>query len=395
MSLMPMLQRLLRIPQVLVPASEKDEDALRIGILGASFIARIAVVHAAQKLHNVEVVAVAARDLDKARSYASTHSIAAFHGGSDGYDALLARKDVDAIYIGLPTQLHRRWTLAALAAGKHVLVEKPVAANAEEAEEIRLAAKKAGKVVFEAGHYRYHPASERFRSIVQDSESTELGDFIQLEARFHMLDPKAWWSSKFSSSVEALSADERQQERIKNLDRWWYCADSLLWASGAKAAHLVSVEEGRFSMSANMVLELPSSDTKPRLIDAALHMSRDRLWPPYDWSIKAWGEGKKPELGNRKSVSWQRSKLLLSNFGFPFIWHAIDIKASDSSQRRQQFYGSGETTFEHQLQAFVAAVQDQSHDSENLEDHGRRFVATMRLVDDILKNANGAFPSLA
>ena len=129
--LWPLVLRLWRLPRVLVPLEAKDPDALRLGILGASFIARVAVVAAAGKRSDVAVVAVAARELQRARSYAQRHGIPHFHGGERAYEELLQRQDVEAVYIGLPTELHLHWATKALQAGKHVLLEKPAVLNTQ------------------------------------------------------------------------------------------------------------------------------------------------------------------------------------------------------------------------------------------------------------------------
>ena len=106
---------------------------LRIGLLGASSIAPAALVKPARRVRDVDVVAVAAHD--HRRAVASPTST-----GSPARTAttrpLLADPDLDAVYIPLPNGLHGRWTLAAIAAGKHVLCEKPFTANATEAETV-------------------------------------------------------------------------------------------------------------------------------------------------------------------------------------------------------------------------------------------------------------------
>jgi predicted dehydrogenase len=140
---------------------------LRIGILGAARIAPSAIIRPARGLSEVQVVAVAARDLRRAQRFAAKHGIAR---ALAGYEALIADPGVDAIYNPLPNSLHARWTLAALAAGKHVLCEKPFTANAREAEDVAAAAERAGRVVMEAFHYRYHPLAERMRNIAQGGE---------------------------------------------------------------------------------------------------------------------------------------------------------------------------------------------------------------------------------
>ncbi len=112
---------------------------LRIGALGAAGIVPNALVGPARALPEVEVAAVAARDPERARAFAAEHGIPRVHAT---YDDLLADPGIDAVYVGLPNSLHGRWTIAALEAGKHVLCEKPFAANAEEAERVAAASRR-------------------------------------------------------------------------------------------------------------------------------------------------------------------------------------------------------------------------------------------------------------
>ena len=95
-------------------------EKLRFGILGAAGIARKALIPALDAASNAELVAIASRDPERART--------AFAGRiQPDYEALLADPEVDAVYIPLPNSLHREWAVRALAAGKHVLCEKPLA----------------------------------------------------------------------------------------------------------------------------------------------------------------------------------------------------------------------------------------------------------------------------
>jgi len=131
---------------------------LRLGILGAARIAPAAVIKPARTQPRVTIRAIAARDPARARAFAAKWTIPASY---DSYDALLADPAVDAVYNPLPNGLHGRWTLAALDAGKHVLCEKPFAANAEEAAVVAARARDSGLVVMEAFHWRYHPMAAR------------------------------------------------------------------------------------------------------------------------------------------------------------------------------------------------------------------------------------------
>ncbi|WP_370949916.1 Gfo/Idh/MocA family protein [Amycolatopsis sp. cg5] len=148
---------------------------LRIGVLGAARIAPAALLRPARASAEVEVAAVAARDPGRARAYAAKHGIPKVYGD---YESMLADPSIDAVYNPLPNGLHGRWTLAALAAGKHVLCEKPFTANASEARKVAEAARASGLVVMEAFHYRYHPLFRRAVAVVR---SGELGPIRRIE----------------------------------------------------------------------------------------------------------------------------------------------------------------------------------------------------------------------
>jgi predicted dehydrogenase len=148
---------------------------VQIGVLGAARIAPPALIKPAKANADVAVAAIAARDVSRAKAFAAKHGIPRVH---DSYDALLADPEIDAIYNPLPNGLHGKWTRAALAAGKHVLCEKPFTANAAEAREIAELAAQSGRVVMEAFHYRYHPMALRIEEIIA---SGELGKLARVE----------------------------------------------------------------------------------------------------------------------------------------------------------------------------------------------------------------------
>ena len=155
---------------------QTDTTRVRFGILGAAKIAPRALVTPAAEVPEAEVTAVAARDLERARRFAARHRISTAYGS---YPQLLADPSIDAVYIAVPNGLHGRWTIAALEAGKHVLCEKPLTANAEEAASVAEAARRSGRVVMEAFHYRYHALTGRMLEILS---SGELGRITKMEA---------------------------------------------------------------------------------------------------------------------------------------------------------------------------------------------------------------------
>jgi xylose dehydrogenase (NAD/NADP) len=134
------------------------EKKIRWGVLSTANIGRAAVIPAIQAARNGEVVAVASRDLEKAKEFAGRLGIPHAHGS---YMALLEAEDIDAIYIPLPNSLHREWTIRAAQAGKHILCEKPLALNADECLEMDAAARQHGVILMEAFMYRFHPRTQK------------------------------------------------------------------------------------------------------------------------------------------------------------------------------------------------------------------------------------------
>ncbi len=136
---------------------------LRWGILSTAKIGLGAVIPALQASSNGEVIAIASREAAKAEEAADKLGINAAHGS---YEALLADPEVEAIYNPLPNHLHVPWSIRALEAGKHVLCEKPISLNAEEAAQLIDAARRHPDLkVMEAFMYRFHPRWEAIRGL--------------------------------------------------------------------------------------------------------------------------------------------------------------------------------------------------------------------------------------
>jgi len=150
---------------------------MRLGLLSTANINR-AILAGAARTGRVDVVAVASRDAGRADAYAAEHGIATAHGS---YEALLADPDVEAVYISLPNGMHHEWTMYALAAGKHVLCEKPYTRHPHEAEEAFDAADAAGLVLAEAFMYRHHPQTARVARLVADGA---IGRLCAVKATF-------------------------------------------------------------------------------------------------------------------------------------------------------------------------------------------------------------------
>ncbi len=157
---------------------------LRIGILGAARIAR-QFTDGVRPSRKVEVTAVASRDADKAQTFARDMRIP--HAYSS-YEALLADPAIEAIYNPLPNTMHAEWSLLAIAAGKHVLCEKPLATSPGDARAMFDAAKRRGVRLVEGYPYRAQPQTLKLRELLAANAIGRVR-FIQASIGFPMSDP--------------------------------------------------------------------------------------------------------------------------------------------------------------------------------------------------------------
>jgi predicted dehydrogenase len=152
--------------------------SVNIGIVGAARVAVYAMMAPAREVPRVRVAAVAARDPVRAQAFAAEHGIARVHAS---YDGLIGDPSIDLVYVATPPSVHAAIAVRALEAGKHVLVEKPFAMNAPQAQSVLDAAARTRLRVFEAYHYRHHALWHR---IVEICRSGALGRIVSLDAHF-------------------------------------------------------------------------------------------------------------------------------------------------------------------------------------------------------------------
>lgn len=138
------------------------EKILKWGLLSTARINR-SLIPGIRASKRSQLVAVGSRDLEKGREFAQEWDIPRIHGT---YDDLLADSEVDAIYNPLPNHLHAEWTIKALKAGKHVLLEKPMALSVSEVRAIAEAAQNNKKIVTEAFMYRHHPQTLKVQELI-------------------------------------------------------------------------------------------------------------------------------------------------------------------------------------------------------------------------------------
>lgn len=323
-------------------------DRLRVGIFGAARIAPKALLQPAAASRDVEVTAVAARDGERAVAFAAEHGIPTPHAG---YEALLADDRVDAVYNALPNGLHGRWTLAALAAGKHVLCEKPFAANSDEAHRVADAARGGELVVMEAFHHRYHPLTVRAREIL---DSGELGEIRRIEA--------------------AICFPIRQRTDIR--------FDPTLAGGATMDAGCYAVHLARWLGRADL-------DGEPKVLTAAAK----RRAPDIDRAMRAELEFPGGHRARLRCSLWsaelmrvsarvlgERGELRMYNPIFPHVFNRISVRVG--GERRVEHFPR-RPSYAYQLDAFAAAVLRGGPVPTGPED----AVANMTVIDEIYRAA--------
>jgi predicted dehydrogenase len=118
----------------------------------------------ASQRNDMVVTHIAARDSHREAAFASEHGLAT----AGGYEALIERDDIDLVYVAVPPSGHCEWSIRAVQAGKAVLCEKPFAMNAEQARQMVDAAKRTGRPLMEAFHYRFHPTLKRAQTLLRE-----------------------------------------------------------------------------------------------------------------------------------------------------------------------------------------------------------------------------------
>ena len=325
--------------------TEVSRPALRLGILGAAAIAPAAIVGPAERNPEVAVTAVAARDRARAVRFAGKHRIARVYGD---YQELVEAPEIDAVYIPLPNGLHGRWTRAAVAAGKHVLCEKPFTANADEAREIAALAGDSGRVVMEAFHYRYHPLIRAAEDIVA---SGELGTLRRVETALSFPLPK------FS--------DIRYDYDL---------AGGALMDAGCYAVHMARVLGGPDPEVVDARAKLHDDPRIDRAMTAELRFPAGHTGRI---SCSMWSSD---VLRISATVVGDRGRMRLLNPVLPHYGHLLLVR-SDQGRRVRRF--RHRPSYDYQLDAFADAVLRGTPVATTADD----AITTMSVLDAIYRCA--------
>ena len=327
--------------------SEPVREPLRIGVLGAARITERALIDPARTTGH-RVVAVAARDRSRAEAFAAEHGVERV---ADSYAALLADPEVEVVYNPLANGLHGPWNLAALAAGKHVLSEKPSASNAEEAAEVRDAAAKAGTVFMEGFHYLFHPVTRRLHELLAGGELGELQRVETMVAIPAPADTDPRWSLPLAGGA-VMDLGCYSLHAVRMLAPWASGAPRLVSARGGERAGAPGVDEW---LDAD--LAFPNGATG----SARCHMAYDRL-----------------EMSCR--IIGSRGEALAPNFVLPQMDDRIVVRTPDGE--RTERLGT-RSSYTYQLEAFAARVREGTPLPLDADD----ALATMTLIDESYRAA--------
>lgn len=315
---------------------------LRIGILGVARISGEAVVLPAQALGH-RLVAVASRTPERSRFFADLCGVERI---AATYDALLADPDVEAVYIPLPNALHAPWTLAAIAADKHVLCEKPLGLDAAQARAVRAAAAEAEVHVHEAYHHLCHPLYDAIAAVLDEGG---LGGILRVETRATMRPPTPddhRWSTALGGGA-LLDLGCYGLSTLRWLGRWAGGAPEVVDASAVLRSGVDAESEA--------VLRFPGGAT------GAVHASMIAV----------------RESPHTLRIECERGVIAVDGFILP---HLAGRMAVTRSGGREQVTGfDAVTTYQHQLRRFTELVRAGQPMPTDLDDS----VVTMGLLDEV------------
>jgi predicted dehydrogenase len=327
-------------------------DTVRIGIIGAGAVVQVAHLPALRKMKGVEVTAICDNDLPKARA------IGQRHGDMDAFDDiedLLGSGTVDAVAICTPNHMHEAHVQAALAAGVHVLVEKPLAMNTAGAQKVLRMAEKRDQVLMVGMNHRYRPDAQAVRSFVQ---SGELGEVTSVRGSWHVFKP-----------ARAMLGWRRKMELSGGgamLDLGLSMIDLSLWLAGKLTPSRVSA-----------VLERPDRKDAVEEAGSAFVVCEEGAAIFLDVTWHHVGEGERFGVGIRGtkgSAGINPLHVWKEMHGAP-----MDVTPTGGGSRESQFTAAFRAEWAH----FLAAIRGEAR-APDLQEQ----IVLHRIVDAIYKSAS-------
>ncbi|KIX09040.1 uncharacterized protein Z518_00118 [Rhinocladiella mackenziei CBS 650.93] len=347
---------------------QKEPKPLRIGVISAAAINGLALFDAVDTHPGVVASAVASRSVEKAQAQIAKYGLQSTRA-SGSYAELLEDPEIDAVYIPLPTAFHYEWAIKAMEARKHVLIEKPVASNAEQVERIKKCSASTGMVAVEALHWRFHPAAHSIKATIA---SGQYGNVQSVSAR--MILPRG-----------LLKQDDI---RLNYSLAGGACMDLTYVFSATKYFAGPTTKDFKYK-----VLEATARPTgnDPRVDEAirAVYSIEYPDRPAVVCTVEA--DLSQPKLFGLIPKFWhstpvvvvelERARIEFSNFVLPWVSHQITTTEKDANggltttRKIEQHYSGGPewgskgqnwwTTYRYQLEAFVAKIKSASMEKES------------------------------
>jgi predicted dehydrogenase len=319
-----------------------ENNVIRIGILGTASVARYALIAPARSRSDCKVIAVASRDASRAASYASKNGIPRSFGT---YEGLLGDPQIDVIYVALPNHMHAEWSIRAMEAGKHVLCEKPMASNADEARRMLEVSSRTGKILMEALHSTHHPLYARLRDIIR---SGELGELSKVRVDFCSLLP---FRNNIRFKYELAGG--------ANMDLGCYSVQLIRYVLGEE----LEVERSSARLTAPEVdgrIDAVMKSTSGIDVEVACSLIE------MPWNIRM-----KIEVTGDKGV------LKSLNPFAPHLFHTIRVRSVATGKSRSEKVAKAPSSYAHQLECFLALVRGVRAASPSSAEEAIRTLAVM------------------
>ncbi|KAJ4967414.1 hypothetical protein NE237_019263 [Protea cynaroides] len=224
------------------------ETPIRFGILSCAGIARKlsrAIILSPNSTH----YAVGSRSIDKAKKFAAENGFPPSAKIYGTYEDVLDDPDVDAVYVPLPTSMHLQWAVLAAEKKKHVLLEKPVALNVAEFDQIIQACEANGVQFMDGTHWVHHPRTAKMTEFLSDTH--RFGELKTVHSIF-----------SFAGDDDFLKNDIRVKPGLDGLgalgDAGWYCVGAILWAFDYELPKTVTAFCGPVLNEGGVILECGS-----------------------------------------------------------------------------------------------------------------------------------------
>ena len=337
---------------------------LNWGILGCGRVARQAVGPGIQRSTNGTIVAAGSRTPDKAGEFAAEFGAERAHGS---YDELIADSTVQAVYVALPNSMHCEWTIRAAEAGKHVLCEKPLAANALEALRMAAACRTSGVTLMEAFAHTFHPHNRMAKRLIEEGRIGKLQRIAAVHSGARPPDDDVRLSAELAGG--AL------------MDKGCYCVNTARYLFGVEPLSAYATAEfGDVSrVDERLVANLNFPGGGVAHFETSLAMAENRF---YSQGCEIFGDR------GRIYLPFAYSQVATYRFGTE-VETAIHIHEDDIEEPTEE-----KVTFDgvHQWQLQVEYFAERVLAGLPLEFPAEDGVANMRVIDAIYASARRGVP---